>query len=298
MTGRKFDKHYENLRAFYEDVYSHAVREVRPAGRTGAIMMLAEQDAGDWSDAPVPDLVIGQALHYPVPSRIDLGAGTFRTTPMRKGEFICAAPGAGTAIEVEGPHIIRITAVPYAELCALVGEDGGLPSDGDFGRLHAGTHWDRTMATLLERLWVESLAGNPYGSLWADGTLLQIAARLLRLRDGHVRATRGGLASWQLRRVTEYLVANLCQDVGLAELAAVAGLSPAHFSRAFKQATGRSPVQELIAIRMERAQELLADPKRPVIEVAALCGYESPSAFATVFRRRTGVTPTEWRRRL
>jgi AraC family transcriptional regulator len=151
----------------------------------------------------------------------------------------------------------------------------------------------------MDRLWDEAEEGDGAGRLFADSAILAIAAQLARQagRSAQPEPTRGGLAPWQVRRVREYLAAHLADDVTLAELAALVHLSPAHFCRAHKQATGHSPLQSLTALRVERAKTLVADPHLPVIEVAAACGYKSPSAFAQVFRRETGMTPTEWRRR-
>lgn len=298
MTGPRFEQDYDSHAAFYESVYGDVVREVRPAGRTGATMLTVEQEAGDWSDAPTPDLVINFIVQHSPAATIDVGAGRFRRSDDPAGDFIVVPPNTTTTFLVDGPHDLRFLALPYAKLRVLAGEAADLPLDGDFGPLHAGMHRDREMMNLLDRLWRECRAGSPHGTLWADGAILQVASRLLVLRDGIERPSRGGLASWQLNRAREYLSANMSSDVSLKELAAAASLSPTHFSRAFKQETGRSPVQELIAMRMQRARALLAEPKLPVIEVAALCGYDSPSAFAQVFRRETGMTPTEWRRRV
>lgn len=297
MSGHKFEKSYSSHAEFYQDVYSHAVKEVRPAGSRGITMMFVEQEAGDWSDAPSPDLVVGEALHYPTSSSIDLGAGSFRTSPPEKG-FICVPPETATKIVVDGAHSVRITAIPYGSLRDLAGGSTSLPADGDFGSVHAKMHQDAEVINLLDRLWLEARRGGVLGSLWVDGAVLQLVAHLLRLRDGRIAQSRGGLAPWQLKRVTEYIAANLQRDVTLPELAAICEISPAHFSRAYKQSTGHSPVQALINMRMERARVLLVDPTWPVTDVAALCGYDSPSAFARLFRRTVGVTPMEWRRQM
>ena len=72
-------------------------------------------------------------------------------------------------------------------------------------------------------------------------------------------------------------------------------LSPFHFSRVFKQATGMSPLQFVRRERITRAQQLIRETSRSVIEIGLEVGYTSPSHFAQVFRRVVGVAPTEFR---
>ena len=108
---------------------------------------------------------------------------------------------------------------------------------------------------------------------------------------------RGGLAPRQRRRVTDHLMERLAADVALAELAAVAGLSPHHFLRAFKRSIGMTPYAWLAARRMERAQALmLAHPAMGLGEIALAVGYASQTAFGAAFKRVVGATPADWRR--
>jgi len=106
---------------------------------------------------------------------------------------------------------------------------------------------------------------------------------------------RGGLASWAERRCRDYLQARLAENVSLHELAAVANLSPFHFARMFKQSTGLPPHAYLRRLRAERACALLRDTQLSVAEVANAVGYETPQAFARMFRGEIGTTPSVWR---
>ena len=107
---------------------------------------------------------------------------------------------------------------------------------------------------------------------------------------------RGGLAGWQVRRTTDFIHANLEKNIGLQELATIAGLSAFHFARAFKQSVGDPPHRYQTRRRIERACELLASGDMPIIDVAAAVGYEAPQTLTRLFRREMGVTPSEYRR--
>ena len=128
-------------------------------------------------------------------------------------------------------------------------------------------------------------------------SVLIVERLLTRHHDLSPGIRRGGLAGWQLRRTTEYLNVHLAADISLAELAALADLSPFHFCRAFKQSTGLPPHAWQCARRIERAQDLMAaHPCMGLTEVALAVGYESQAAFGVAFKRATGTTPGQWRR--
>ena len=107
----------------------------------------------------------------------------------------------------------------------------------------------------------------------------------------------GGLANWQVRRVTSYMLDHLDRDVSLDELATLVDLSRAHFCTAFRLSVGRTPREWLIDKRIERARELLAKSAMSITEIALALGY-TPSAFGAIFRERVGMTPSGFRRTL
>jgi AraC family transcriptional regulator len=104
-----------------------------------------------------------------------------------------------------------------------------------------------------------------------------------------------GLPIWQLRRVEDHVRDQLHDEISVETMAGLVDLSPFHFSRVFKQATGMSPLQFVTRERITRAQQLIRETSRSLIEVALEVGYTSPSHFAQVFRRVVGVTPTDFR---
>jgi AraC family transcriptional regulator len=81
----------------------------------------------------------------------------------------------------------------------------------------------------------------------------------------------------------------------MEQLAAVAHLSPYHFARQFKAATGLPPHQYIVARRVERAQQLLRRGDHSLAEVAARTGFSDQSQFCNHFKRLVGVTPGRFR---
>ncbi|MEO5915553.1 MAG: helix-turn-helix transcriptional regulator [Luteolibacter sp.] len=107
--------------------------------------------------------------------------------------------------------------------------------------------------------------------------------------------SRGGLPIRQLRKVEDYVGEQLAEEISVDDLAKLVDLSPFHFSRVFKQATGMSPLQFVTRERITRAQQLNRETSRSLIDIGLEVGYASPSHFAQVFRRVVGVTPTQFR---
>ena len=110
------------------------------------------------------------------------------------------------------------------------------------------------------------------------------------------RTACGGLAPWQLQRARDLINVNLAKDPSIAEIAHGCGLSSGYFARAFKQSTGVSPSRWLTKMRVERAKELLKDPRCELAEIALLCGFVDQSHFTRVFSRSEGYSPGRWRR--
>jgi len=115
-------------------------------------------------------------------------------------------------------------------------------------------------------------------------------------RDTGTRGVVGALPESRLRRVQAHIDNNLQRELRLADLGAVVHMSPYHFARLFKRATGLSPHRFILRRRIAAATALLADSTSSIRSVARTVGFTTASHFATTFRRVTGVTPTAYRR--
>ena len=102
----------------------------------------------------------------------------------------------------------------------------------------------------------------------------------------------------RVQTAVEFMRDSLHLPVSLADIAASAGLSPYHFGRVFRAATGVPPHRFLTRIRIDVARRRLADTDLSVTEIAQLCGFGSASQFSTAFRRETGLAPRTFRRSL
>jgi len=140
----------------------------------------------------------------------------------------------------------------------------------------------------------ELTAGGVGGPLAAESLANLLAVHLIRhvLAPCQPSRTRdGALSPAKLRAIIEYVDEHLDASLTLEHMAAVARLSPYHFARQFRAATGLPPHQFVIARRVERAKRLLQAADLSLAEVAAHAGFSDQSQFSYPFQRLVGVTP-------
>jgi len=133
------------------------------------------------------------------------------------------------------------------------------------------------------------------GELLVNAACIRLAKRYAVSKLNMV-PRRGGLPEARLKRVLEYIDANVGRNITLSEFAGVANMSLYYFAVLFRQSTGLSPHKYLLNRRIERSKVLLCDPERSVLDVGLQVGFEHQNNFARAFRRVVGVSPTEYRR--
>ncbi|MGL5834357.1 MAG: helix-turn-helix domain-containing protein [Waterburya sp.] len=136
------------------------------------------------------------------------------------------------------------------------------------------------------------------GRLYIESLANVLTVHLLRqyaTAKPHLQIYEGGLPQRQLVQVLDYIHEHLDQDIKLADLAQLLGISQFHFSHSFKQALGVSPYQYLIQQRIERVKQLLKQTERSIMDIALDCGFNSHSHLSKQFRQLTGMTPSVYR---
>jgi AraC family transcriptional regulator len=104
-----------------------------------------------------------------------------------------------------------------------------------------------------------------------------------------------GLAPHKLQRVLCFIEERLADSIRVRELASAVHMSPYHFARMFKQATGQPPHVYITSQRMDQAKNLLGNSELSLVEVAASVGYQTQAHFTGVFHKHVGTTPRAFR---
>ena len=103
-------------------------------------------------------------------------------------------------------------------------------------------------------------------------------------------------AAMVMAQVRRYLEDNYMFDLSLDSVGEILHISPAYLSAQFKKYQKMNFLDCLTELRINAAKKLLADPLRSTAEVASMVGYDDSSYFARAFKKRTGMTPTQYRR--
>ena len=111
----------------------------------------------------------------------------------------------------------------------------------------------------------------------------------------HEEGTSEVASHMDIDRAISHIRTSLSSSLDVTNLATVAGMSRAHFSRMFKKHTGMSPAEFVLKERMERAAKLLSDTKLSVKQVSLYCGFADPNYFSKAFRRTYATSPVEFR---
>jgi AraC family transcriptional regulator len=206
---------------------------------------------------------------------------------------------AGSSAKWDIPGVVDVIQLylPHTTL-ERVAHEADAPISGDL--LERTGHSDPVTSGLLMSA-ADVLEGNAVlDALFRQRLMDLLATRILAAHTGvptSFEPTMGGLAPHALRRAIERLRSDSDADVSLAALASDAGLSRFHFCRAFKESTGLSPHAWLRQHRLEQAMNMLRDTDTSIVSVAAQLGYASQTAFTAAFKKLTGETPSDWRRR-
>jgi AraC family transcriptional regulator len=218
------------------------------------------------------------------------GLGDFQRVVLRRGTaWICPAGDLVSVRARSNFRYVRMSIDPrYFD--RLAGESA--TSQIELRRVYGIAN--SQIAHLLGALVAESDAGNPGGLAFVEALTTGLTQQLelhAGVRKTNVARLRGGLSASAKRRALELIDANLGSSLSVESLATEAGLSPAHFARAFKETMGVAPHQYLLRLRLERSRRLLDAENANLADVAQRAGFADQAHFTRLFKREYGTTP-------
>jgi two-component system, response regulator YesN len=128
--------------------------------------------------------------------------------------------------------------------------------------------------------------------------LKRMATEQLRHMVHHIQAWRHQLANGKLGKAKDYIDKHYHHPLTLEEVAEYVGISPHYFSKLFKDRFGMTFIDYVTEVRMAHAKREMCDPNKSLKEICFLVGYNDPNYFSRVFKKHTGISPTEYRKKL
>lgn len=254
-----------------------------------------------WVNDPIHDEVAPMEHHVIAPtlkgdgwSEVRFGAKSIRN-PSVTGGITIAPRGFGGRFDCDGKPLASNVFLSRQRVQRCADMMGWSRPPELLPRLNFD---DPRLFGILSLIAADADGSSPHSRLYLETLLDLLCIQLLREHSAFsVPETGGGpgLRSPQVRQVTGYMMDHLDEAVGLQELADLLHISRFHFCTAFRKATGFTPHQWLVRVRMERARELLSNGNMTITEVALSVGYQTPSSFTQAFRAAIGITPTAYR---
>jgi AraC family transcriptional regulator len=234
------------------------------------------------------------------PSRFEIRHGVNNRLSYVKqpGSLSLVPAGACPSMRAETEFDLVVCAFDSAMMRALQSELEHRP-DGEL-RVQANFQ-DQAAQQLMTLLIADANDGHTTEKLYTEHLVQALAVRMLSFGGGTKPPSNNkvayGLPRHVLRRIIERMRC-FDSDLSLQALANESGYSRVHFVRMFKAATGSSPHNYLLNLKLERARELLKNPSMPLIDIALDCGFSSHSHMSRLFHKFVGVTPSAYRRSL
>lgn len=237
-------------------------------------------------------MLLGFTPQRPANSMIKLDGQPFR--PVGTVSFI--APGVSVTMRGDGPFTSSACLLDARFLASLMEAGGDLRLETiDFIR----TIESPRLAYLGGAMFRETAAPGFGASLFAESIGMQIALEIARY-DGRRNAAegpqRGGLAPWQMRRLETYVREHLSEELSLASLAQLLGMSVRHLSRTVRRSKGVTVYRWIAECRLAEARRMLSATQLPIQEIAVRSAFGSANAFSAAFRAASGLAPAEYRR--
>jgi AraC family transcriptional regulator len=230
------------------------------------------------------------------------GAGFCQEAMPKTGAIWLSPAGVGKEIAITAPIPQTLHLYLPAALFNRLKDDFNLPGAPANSIRHAVGIGDDVIDHIGRSILSELNAETAASRVYVEAASLTLAARLLQKHCDSgactpIDSSAHRLDDIRLRRVLDYIAANIRHDITLVDLAGIAGYSPFHFARKFTLAMGISPHRYISRIRLENAMAELAAGKLPLAQIALNAQFSSQASFTRAFHRAIGMTPKEYQRR-
>lgn len=212
---------------------------------------------------------------------------------LKDGQFILVSSNEVHSIDCPDPNTTIVLQIP-AELF-----ERHLESTDCLSFRRTCKEQDPTLATLIQRIY-ETYAQKQYGyqfqCLSEFFCLLHLLATNYQILAVDEERKKQNKHLEKLSHITNYIQKHYREDLSLESVAYEFGFSPSYLSRIFQKYAGINYKSYLLELRTDMGYRLLVNTTQPVGEIAMLCGFPDSRSFSKAFRKRYGMTPTEYRK--
>lgn len=223
------------------------------------------------------------------------------TTTIRIGtRLISAEHGRLMALSPHIPHQELPTDRPPRYIAILIGKAYFEEALGAYTSIEALSFQgemhevDPSLLPVLRRFMVEADSPSAGSAGMLSALSVEICHLVIRTVLRSVPSADRVSERIEINRAIEHMHSALEHKLSTETLASVARMSPSNFTRTFRAETGRSPIEYLTALRMDRARKLLIAGERTITEIALECGFGTPSYLSSRFRDHFGLPPSHY----
>lgn len=196
-------------------------------------------------------------------------------------------------------YVIKVRTELFQPIIDIIGEDELNVICSNY--LHFSDQSQKLIQSMCEEMLMEYQKNSTYSQLLLQGMVYKLFFYMYENHipseyDEHIIHLKK--FDERIHNALIFIENNLMYGTGIEETAAYVSLSPSHFSRLFKNVTGSSYTDYVIDVRLQHAQILLGTGKLSISEIAAKVGFANGNYLCTLFKKRYGITPTDYRREI
>jgi AraC family transcriptional regulator len=257
---------------------------------------LTGPDPQEFAIQPKSDFLLVARLSGRSEVRYGIGRGS-RNCDIRYGHMLLYSALEESCWWLENPEQTVVLSIPAQILQRAWEQDREGPWPGMVEM--CSFKQDSQVIQMVAILASELDRSDQINSAYTESVLFQLTTHLVRryskVVDPVVR--HSGMSPSRLNKVLEYIAAGLEEQLRLAGMAEVAGISPYYFCREFKKTMGITPYGYIVQQRIDRAKTLLQNTSMSITEIGAQLLFATPSHFTATFRKLVGCTPSVFRLR-
>jgi AraC family transcriptional regulator len=291
----KSSSEFSSFSEFYKNsAYADFKQEHRSGGSFEVGMIEVDQDGHELIDPPIAELFIVGFVKTSGKGELDFGDGWTKPIEVRPNMFGPQPMNQECRFRIEASHTVLVACVP-AHVVNRQLNNVGIFED-PFRSLYTNFSNDTNGLSHLRGMWNAMQIGGPANNLLVDAHVISLLGLMMvEAHDVQKFIAAPTLDNHRLAQVIDYIETHFSAPLLTTELASIAAMSPVHFNRSFKAATGYAPHHYVTLRRVEHSRRMLQTKSLAITEIAYLCGFASPSHFSTTFNKIVGQSPSEFR---